>query len=300
MTFSVASFSELPFSSTKATLSLTCSGGSYTFTGQSATFQLVKVVNGGAGSYSVTGYDAGFLYSQSLPGESGAYTLTGQDAGYLYSKAITAEAGAYSVTGQSVEFDYDQVLTAEAGSYELTGGSASFAIGKTLSAGTFQFQMTGQQAWLLKDAKLDANSGAYVITGGEAEFGKGKMLIAAKGSYSFTGFSADLVYSGGPAVVVEAKGGLPKTRKTKLESDKEQREELEAIVKREFDILDGTYVPEVVEAVKQKIIPQIQQIDWTEYQIALAQVNELLLKAKIQMAEYESELDDEESLLMLL
>ena len=56
----------------------------------------------------------------------------------------------------------------------------------------------------------------------------------------------------------------------------------------------------MVEVVKQVIQPKIKQIDLTEYQIAIAQVNALLLEAKIKAAEYEAELDDEEALLMLL
>ena len=68
----------------------------------------------------------------------------------------------------------------------------------------------------------------------------------------------------------------------------------------EFDILDGTYQPEVIETVKEVVLPKIQEIDYTEYAIALAQVNAVLLQAKIQAAEYQAELDDEEALLMLL
>ena len=96
-------------------------------------------------------------------------------------------------------------------------------------------------------------------------------------------------------------GGIPKAKKTHIK--KSEHEDIAAIVKREFDILDGTYQPEVIKQVKQVIIPKIQQIqevDYTEYAIALAQVNELLLQAKIRAAEYQAELDDEEAILMLL
>jgi len=94
-------------------------------------------------------------------------------------------------------------------------------------------------------------------------------------------------------------GGLP-PKKVKTKFKKNEHDDIAEIVKREFDILDGTYQPEVVEKVKDVVIPQIKQIDLNEYNIAIAQVNALLLQAKIQAAEYESELDDEEALLMLL
>ena len=93
-------------------------------------------------------------------------------------------------------------------------------------------------------------------------------------------------------------GGIPKAKKTHIK--KSEHEDIAAIVKREFDILDGTYSEEIATIAKETIIPQIKEIDYTEYAIALAQVNELLLQAKIKAAEYEAELDDEEALLMLL
>lgn len=259
-------------------LLLNCSGGSYAITGGNATFTVSRAVRGNAGAYAITGNSAGYIYDKVLQGNAGNYTLTGGDAGLVY----------------------NQTLAAQAGSYTLTGNSASFAYNQVIQAGAFSYLWSGKDAKLAYSRAVQAQPGSYAITGGEAAFAKGKALNAGAGSFTLTGQHATLNYN--PIqIVVESKGGLPKKKgKSKLEIDREQREELEAIVKREFDILDGTYQPETVEAVKQTIIPQIKQIDWAEYQIALAQVNELLLKAKIQMAEYESELDDEESLLMLL
>ena len=123
--------------------------------------------------------------------------------------------------------------------------------------------------------------------------------------FGFASF-AELPFSTLPSVIEPIigfiKGGIS-GKKHKTYIKKNEHEDIAAIVKREFDILDGTYQPEAVEQVKQAIMPkiqQIQQIDYTEYAIALAQVNELLLQAKIQAAEYQAELDDEEALLMLL
>ena len=147
---------------------------------------------------------------------------------------------------------------------------------------------------------LNCANGSYSITGGSATFVHNRVLTAAKGAYFYTGKPADLEYSGTPVVIIESKGGVGKKKKSKLAEEKQSREELEAIVKREFDILDGTYQPEVAEVAKQVVLPKIKEIDYTQYQIALAQVNALLLQAKIKAAEYEAELDDEEALLMLL
>lgn len=277
--FGFSSFSEAPFSALALNnYQLACSAGSYSLSGGNATFVRTKAVIGSAGSYSITGNDAEFTYDQVLQGNAGSYTLTGADA----------------------RLDYDQVLNCEAGSFALTGNSATFLYNQTIYAGAFSFILSGQQAQLLKANKLNGNAGSYAITGGSATFEYNRVLTGLAGSYSYIGQSATLDY-GHNVIVVESKGGLPKKkRKTKIDTDREQREELEAIVKREFDILDGTYQPEVVEMAKQDVLPKIQEIDYTEYQIALAQVNALLLQAKIRAAEYESELDDEEALLMLL
>ena len=97
-------------------------------------------------------------------------------------------------------------------------------------------------------------------------------------------------------------GGLP-PKKVKTPLKKNEHDDIAEIVKREFDKLDGTYQSETIEVIKKEILPKIQkiqEIDYAEYAIVLAQVNALLLQAKIAAAEYEAELDDEEALLMLL
>ena len=232
--------------------------------------------------------------------DGGSYTITGDDASFLYDQAIIAEAGAYTLTGQDATLDYDQLLNCEAGSFTLTGNDCTFLYDQTIYAGAFSFILSGQPAGLLKDAILNAESGAYTITGGAANLLFDKSLSCEAGNFVYTGKTAALSYNHTPIVIVESKGGIGKKKKSKLTQEKESREELEAIVKREFDILDGTYQPEVVEVVKETVLPKIQEIDYTQYQIALAQVNALLLQAKIKAAEYEAELDDEEAILMLL
>ena len=232
--------------------------------------------------------------------DGGSYTITGGDASLLYSHTIQSEAGAYTFTGQDATLDYDQLLNCEAGSFALTGNDCTFLYDQTIYAGAFSFIWSGQQAGLIKDAVLNAEAGAYSITGGTANLLFDKALSCETGNFVFTGKQAELNYNHTPIVIVESKGGIDKKKKSKLTKEKESREELEAIVKREFDILDGTYVPEAVQVAKEVVLPKIQEIDYTQYQIALAQVNALLLQAKIKAAEYEAELDDEEAILMLL
>ena len=256
------------------------------------------VLNCSSGSYTITGGNASFLYNQAVQGGAGSYTLTGQDAGFRYDQVLQCNAGSYTLTGEDAGLDYDQLLNCEAGSFTLTGNSATFLYDQTIYAGAFSFIWTGQQAGTIKDSLLVAQAGAYTLNGSDAILLFDKALSCEAGNYVWTGKSAALSYN--PVVTWGDKGGIGKKRKENFKKQADQREELEAIVKREFDILDGTYQPEVIETVKEVVLPKIQEIDYTEYAIALAQVNALLLQAKIQAAEYQSELDDEEALLMLL
>lgn len=228
----------------------------------------------------------------------GSYTITGGDAEFVYDQVLQGNAGSYTLTGSDAGLDYDQLLNCETGEFNLTGNSATFLYDQTIYAGAFSFIWSGQEASLRQTHILNAEAGGYSITGGNASFVYNQVLIAGAGSYVLTGKSAALSYN--PIITWGDKGGVGKKKKSRVFTEKQQREELEAIVKREFDILDGTYQPEVVEVVKQVIQPKIKQIDLTEYQIAIAQVNALILEAKIKAAEYEVELDDEEALLMLL
>lgn len=105
-----------------------------------------------------------------------------------------------------------------------------------------------------------------------------------------------------PAVAYVTKGGIPKA---KSHIKRSQLPDIEKFVRKQFDILDGTYVEEIVEEIREEVLPQIQRIDFTQYDLAIKQVNDLLLQAKIKAAEYEVKLkeaeeDDEEALLMLL
>lgn len=228
----------------------------------------------------------------------GSYTITGGNASLEYDQILQGNAGSYTLTGQDARLEYNQRLVCEAGSFALTGNSATFLYNQTIYAGAFSFIWSGQQAGLLKDAVLDADSGAYTITGNAVSLRRTYLFSCEGGNYTYTGKDASLNYN--PFITeIVSKGGLPEEKK-RLKKEKDSRKELEAIVKREFDLLDGTYEPEVVEVAKQQILPQIKEIDYTQYAIAIAQVNALLLQAKIAAAEYQAELDDEEALLMLL
>jgi len=207
---------------------------------------------------------------------AGSYTITGYDASFRYNHAIQAAAGAYVLTGSDANLTIGHILTGDAGAYALTGYSTTLIHNEVIYAGSWAFNITGYDASLITSYAITGNAGAYAITGGDAV----------------------LTYQ--TLEVVQSTGGLP-PKKVKTPIKKNQRDEVEAAVREAFDKMDGTYVPEpVVAKIQKEVKREIKKIDLGEYQVAMAQINALLLSAKLKIQEYESEIDDEESLLMLL
>jgi multidrug efflux pump subunit AcrB len=107
-----------------------------------------------------------------------------------------------------------------------------------------------------------------------------------------------------PEVEIVTTGGLPPKR-VKSNIKKSQQDDIKAIVKEAFDKMDGTYVPKpVFTEIKKEIKQEIKKIDLAEYDVAVAQINRLLSQAELSLQAYEAEmlaeLEDEESLLMLI
>jgi len=170
------------------------------------------------------------------------------------------------------------LMTCEAGQYSVTGYSSTFLYNQVIQAGTFAFTLTGYDATLSvgNNYSLTCEAGQFVYTGKDATFTKAA-----------------------PVTEIISKGGIGKKKRTVI--PKSQREEIEAVVREAFDKMDGTYVePEIVKGVQKDVRKQIKEVDYAQYEIARQEVNRLLLQAQLKLHEYESELDDEESLLMLL
>jgi predicted metal-binding protein len=105
-----------------------------------------------------------------------------------------------------------------------------------------------------------------------------------------------------PVVQVITTGGLP-PKKVKTVIKKNQRDEIAEIVRLAFDELEPTVPANIVKAEQKVVKKEIAKIDLADYDFAIAQVNELLLQAKLRLQEHQAmlaELEDEESLLMLI
>lgn len=187
-----------------------------------------------------------------------------------------------------------------------TGSDTLAASGKILVKGALAATETGLDTLAASGKVLVSGSLAATETGSDVFAATGTSAPVTTGTMAVTEVGDDVMYAegtvSGGVTFIPTKGGIPKA-KTYIK--KSEREDIEAIVKREFDILDGTYVEEIVEEIREEVIPQIQQIDFTQYDLAIQQVNDLLLQAKLKAAEYEIKLkeaeeDDEEAILMLL
>lgn len=185
-------------------------------------------------------------------------------------------------------------LTCSNGSYSLTGQSASFKNGYSLSCSNGSYVLTGQSALFKNNYYLSCSTGSYVVTGQSVSFGDFHNLNCLAGFYLVTGQDVDLTYTPvEPQIVV--KGGY----KPKQKTIKKEREEIENAVSKAVNKALGIVEPEdiVEEAVEQKA----PEIDYT------GQLNDIILKMQaeslgLSIEQYliESELDDEEAILLFL
>jgi len=210
--------------------------------------------------------------------------------------ATTAQYGT-AIYGDSL---YGAItLSCASGSYTLTGGSASFLRGRAIAAANGTYDITGVSAGGIYDQVVFAANGAYVITASDANLVYSQRIECLSGSYTLTGSDADLRYAQ-PDQQVQTRGGIGKKPKTVI--TKSQSDEIQAIVRKALDKLEGID-NDIISEVKSEIQQDIQQIDLTHFDLALAQVRLMVLMAenRIKMLDdLRAEDEDEAALLMLL
>jgi hypothetical protein len=118
---------------------------------------------------------------------------------------------------------------------------------------------------------------------------------------SFAEFAFAAIKDAVEPIIHATMGGLP-PKKVKTVIKKNQRDEIAEIVRLAFDELEPTVPANIVKAQQKVVKKEIAKIDLADYDFAIAQVNELLLQAKLRLQQHEmlAELEDEESLLMLI
>jgi hypothetical protein len=119
---------------------------------------------------------------------------------------------------------------------------------------------------------------------------------------SFAEFAFAAIKDAVEPLIHATMGGLP-PKKVKTVIKKNQRDEIAEIIRLAFDELEPTVPASIVKAEQKVVKKEIAKIDLADYDFAIAQVNELLLQAKLRLQEHQAmlaELEDEESLLMLI
>ena len=120
---------------------------------------------------------------------------------------------------------------------------------------------------------------------------------------SFAEFAFAAIKDAVEPIIHATMGGLP-PKKVKTVIKKNQRDEIAEIVRLAFEELEPTVPASIVKAEQKVVKKEIAKIDLADYDFAIAQVNELLLQAKLRLQEHEAamlaEIEDEESLLMLI
>lgn len=96
---------------------LSGAAGSYSYTGQAATFIVGRKTAGANGSYAYTGQGATFVVGRKLAGTNGSYALTGQSATFILGRKLPGAAGAYSYVGQAAALMRTARSTVDPGGY---------------------------------------------------------------------------------------------------------------------------------------------------------------------------------------
>lgn len=274
------------------TYTLACAGGTFAYSGGTATLAFNRVLASAGGTFSYSGGDA---------------TLTYTPAGTTYTLACAG--GTFSYSGGTATLAFNRVLSAASGTFSYAGGAAALGRGWTIPAA----------------------AGTFSYSGGAATFLRTYVLAAAGGSFSLGGGDATLTYSGAPIVVPENRGGgkAKRRRRYQLEIDGEvinvaSPEEAEAVLadlaqkaqetakvaieratkakrrpvrKVVGDARKALHVPEIATSpdfrdLANQVLGQIK----AEYQSALSAIE---IAAHIARREREIEEDDEEVLMLL-
>lgn len=168
----------------------------------------------------------------------------------------------------------------------------------TLDSASGSYTLTGVDAGGIYDQVMFCAKGVYTLTGGEALLDYDQRMYCGTGAYTLTGANAELIYTQPNQQVTT--GGIGK--KVKYSVKRSENDDIQSIVKKAFDKIEGIDGA-IVESVKNEVEQDIQQIDLTNYDLALAQVRLMVLMAETRIKmldEIRAEDEDEAALLMLI
>lgn len=183
--------------------SLTCSSGTYTETGNAATFSYKHFLIASVGTYNVTGNQATLSRSSSLSCSSGTYLESGNSSTLLYARSVSGASGSYSISGYTTTLNRASSLSSAVGSYAITGNAATLTytpgaagVNYTLTCDVGSYAITGNVATFDYDHFLSLSSGAYSVTGSDATF-----TLVQKVDYALSGETGSYLLNGNQAIL---------------------------------------------------------------------------------------------------
>jgi len=222
-------------------------------------------------------------------GNNTGWVFSAPGAGINYTLSCTK--GTYSYTGQTATFTYtagqtNYTLTCAVGSYAVTGKAATF----TYTAGQTNYTLT----CAVGSYAVTGKAATFTYTAGQTNY----TLTCAVGSYAVTGKNATLTYVNNSQIPV-TKGGISKSKVYK-NSRKEVEEDIsKAISKVTGENKDIVVEVKAVDNGLEAEIRDAEEANISKLQEMVMQAQAMALQAEIDRL-IQDELDDEESLMLLL
>lgn len=196
---------------------LTCSVGSFGFTGQDSTLKQSLQTLISSGSFVITGQDSGVIRGLNAALSNGSYTLdsnnlsfhqalsaslennvfsvSGQDAYLKYAGNYFLDSGHFKLTGTGVNLNQQLIVELNRQGYGVTGFDAGIILSLKLSLNSSNFNINWQNISLRQAILSALNSGDYAIIGNHALISKGMFTHPECGLYNLSGIAADIIYA---------------------------------------------------------------------------------------------------------
>lgn len=144
-------------------LTMTADLGSFSLSGQNATFTKEYVVSFDGGVYAINGQNVEFANSYSIGLENGNFTSTGFNVGFTTSKTLSVDGGEFNLNGQTATITAQRSLIGGNGQFEIVGQESQINAHRTATADLGQFTLTGENVTITNDG---GNAFTLLVDGG--------------------------------------------------------------------------------------------------------------------------------------
>lgn len=174
--------------------SLTCSGGSFTLSGQAVTLRANRTLALTQVSFTLSGQSVILVYAKRLSMAQASFTLSGQDLKLRRAEILPINQGTFTLSGQSVNLKRALNFVLNGASYTLTSQSANLNKSLRLSLVKGDFSLSGQVLTLQKSSSLTIGEGVFSVSGQSVGLTKQSKISATQQSYTLSGQAMTFVY----------------------------------------------------------------------------------------------------------